>query len=140
FKYLVLEKIIPDDPSELLSGPKLEKKLPDVLEYSEVRAIIDGIDVSEELGHRNKAIFETLYSCGLRVSELVNLKISNVYIQEQYIRVVGKNNKERLIPIGEIALQAITIYLENFRRQGVKPKKGDEDVLFLNRRNGRLTR
>lgn len=139
FGYLILENIITTNPSTLLETPKLERKLPDFLTIEEVQQISDAIDVSTREGTRNKAIIETLYSCGLRVSELTNLKITNIYPTPGFVRIFGKGSKERLIPIGKTALKYIQIYLDNFRKQQV-PVKGSEDILFLNRRGKKLTR
>ena len=139
FKYLLLERIVETDPSELIDSPKLGRKLPDVLTVDEVVAIIDSIDLSTEEGERNKAILETLYGCGLRVSELINLQLSNLHLNEGIILVTGKGNKQRLVPLGEQAKRQITIYLKHCRNK-IEPKKPDVDIVFLNRRGGRLTR
>ena len=139
FKYCLIEEIITIDPAALLEAPKNIRKLPDTLSFEEIEQIIAKIDLSKPEGERNKAIIETLYSCGLRVSELVNLKISNLHIDVGYIRVTGKGNKERLIPIGSDAVKYIGIYKENIRTH-IDIKKGEEDYLFLNRRGARLSR
>ena len=139
FKYCLIEEIITIDPAALLEAPKNIRKLPDTLSFDEIELIIATIDLSKPEGERNKAIVETLYSCGLRVSELVNLKISNLHIDVGYIRVTGKGNKERLIPIGSDAVKYIGIYKENIRTH-IDIKKGEEDYLFLNRRGARLSR
>lgn len=139
YKYLLLEDVITISPVELLESPKIGRKLPDTLEYEEVEALIDAIDLSHPQGTRNKAIIETLYSCGLRVSELINLEISNLYFDEGFIRVTGKGDKERLIPIGNSAIKYIKHYFEQDRNHA-DPKDGHEDFLFLNRRGARLTR
>lgn len=110
FKFLHLEKVRKDDPAELLEGPKLAKKLPDFLTESEIELLISSIDLSSPQGHRNKAIIETLYGCGLRVSELVSLKWSQIYWEEGFIRVIGKNNKERLVPVARHTLNQILLY------------------------------
>ncbi|HEY9362051.1 MAG TPA: tyrosine-type recombinase/integrase, partial [Chitinophagaceae bacterium] len=115
YKYCLQENITSTDPTALLETPKLAKKLPDVLSFSEIEKIIKAIDVSTPEGTRNKAIIETLYSCGLRVSELINLKLSCLYIDAEYVRVTGKGDKERLVPIGASAIKHITIYTENIR-------------------------
>jgi integrase/recombinase XerD len=139
YKYCLLEDIATKDPTTLLEAPKLLRQLPDVLSFEEIEAIIARIDLSTPEGGRNKAILETLYSCGLRVSEVVNLKLSQLYFDVGFIRVVGKGNKERLVPIGSSAIKYISIYKNNIRvHQAVKP--GEEDILFLNRRGRRLTR
>ncbi len=140
FKYLLLEDAIKDDPSELIDGPKLSRKIPDVLSYEEISRIIDTIDLSQDHGHRNKAMLETLYACGLRVSELINLLISNYFPDIGFIRIIGKNNKERIVPIGESAIEQINIYLEHYRKKQANVQKGFEDHLFLNRRGKMLTR
>ena len=139
YKYLMMEDIIDDDPTELLEGPKIGRKIPDVLNYEEIEAILDAIDLSKEQGHRNKAIIETLYACGLRVSELINLKISNYFPDIEFIKVIGKNNKERIIPIGAEAIKNIDIYIKNYRNK-INIQKGNEDYIFLNRRGKKLTR
>lgn len=139
FKYCLAENIIESDPTALLESPKLGKRLPDFLTLEEIQQLLDAIDLSTPEGTRNKAIIETLYSCGLRVSELTGLMISNIYFDEEFIRVVGKGNKERLIPIGSDALKYIKIYLEQVRR--LQPiAKDASDVLFLNRRGRPLSR
>lgn len=139
YKYLLLEDVIDDDPTELLEGPKLRRKIPEVLNYEEITAILDSIDMSEDNGHRNRALLETLYACGLRVSELIGLKISNFYHEEGFVRVIGKNNKERIVPIGEEAIRQNLYYIEN-QRCHLDIKKGHEDILYLNRRGKGLSR
>jgi len=140
YKYLMMEDAISDDPTDGIAGPKLSRYLPDVLSIEEVEAIIAAIDMSEPTGPRNRAMLETLYACGLRVSELVNLRRSHCFPDQGFLRVVGKNNKERLIPIGNTAIKHIEIYLDTVRRHlpAIAPK--DEDILFLNRRGSRLSR
>lgn len=140
YKYLMMEDAISDDPTDGIAGPKLSRYLPDVLSIEEVEAIIAAIDMSEPTGPRNRAMLETLYACGLRVSELVNLRRSHYFPDQGFLRVVGKNNKERLIPIGNTAIKHIEIYLDTVRRHlpAIAPK--DEDILFLNRRGSRLSR
>lgn len=138
FHYLLLEDIIIDDPTELIESPKLSRKLPDVLNVEEIDALLTAIDLSKPEGHRNKAIIETLYSCGLRVSELINLQLSNLYFDEGFIKVVGKGNKERLVPIGNRAIQQIKLYLP--QRNQLPIQKKFENTLFLNRRGAQLTR
>ena len=140
FGYLVIDGYMQQDPSELIEGPKLEKHLPDVLSIEEVDAIINHIDLSHPQGHRNRAMIETLYACGLRVSELVGLKISGIFPDIGFIKVLGKNNKERIVPIGESALNQIDIYIRYDRNQLKKIKKGNEEILFLNRNGGKLSR
>jgi integrase/recombinase XerD len=139
YKYCLLEQISITDPTALLESPKLKRHLPDVLSFEEIENIIGAIDLSTPEGGRNKAILETLYSCGLRVSELVNLTISSLHLDVGFIRVIGKGDKERLVPIGSEAINYITIYKENIRVH-VTVKPGNEDVLFLNRNGTKLSR
>jgi integrase/recombinase XerD len=139
FNYLILEDIIQSNPTELLEAPKTARKLPDTLAFEELEKLFDAIDMSTQEGTRNKAILETMYSCGLRVTELTELKISNIYADVEFIKVIGKGNKERLVPIGASALKFIQIYIENIRAH-IVPKKNAEDILFLNRRGGKLSR
>jgi len=139
FNYLMLENLIQEDPSAMLESPKHNRKLPDVLSYNEINDLITAIDASKPEGMRNKAMLEVLYGCGLRVSELITLKISDLNIPSEYIRVIGKGNKERIIPIGHIALKLITIYLTEVRVH-LKIKKGNEDFVFLNRLGTHLSR
>lgn len=139
YKYLLIEEIIKDDPTQLLESPKLGDRFPIVLHYDEIQKLIDAIDLSTPEGERNKAMLETIYSCGLRVSELINLKISNLYSLEGFIKITGKGNKERLVPIGDAALDQIKIYLENVRCH-LSIKHGNEDILFLNKRGAKLSR
>ena len=139
YKFLLMEDAINHNPTELLEGPKLSRKLPDNLSYDEIKQLINVIDLSTPEGTRNKAMLETLYSCGLRVSELVNLKISNLFLEVEFIKVVGKGNKERLIPIGSDAIKYINIYRSTVRNQ-IVIKPGSEDYLFLNRRGNLLSR
>ncbi|NII28232.1 site-specific tyrosine recombinase XerD [Pseudoflavitalea sp. X16] len=139
YKYCSLEQIVTNDPTVLLEAPKLKRALPDVLSVDEIESIISQIDLSKPEGGRNKAILETMYSCGLRVSEVVNLRISQLYLDVGFIRVIGKGDKERLVPIGTSATKYITIYRNDIRVH-VPIKKGQEDILFLNRRGSKLTR
>jgi integrase/recombinase XerD len=139
YKYCLIENIVTKDPTTLLETPKLKRALPDVLTFDEIEAIIAQIDLSKPEGGRNKAILETMYSCGLRVSEVVNLKISALYLDVGFIRVTGKGDKERLVPIGDSAIKYITIYKRDIRVH-MPVQKGYEDILFLNRRGARLTR
>jgi integrase/recombinase XerD len=139
YHYLLMENVVNVDPTELLDAPKTGRKLPDTLSKTEIEKILKSIDRSKPEGERNRAMLETLYSCGLRVSELVNLKISDIFMDEEYIRVVGKGNKERLVPVGGIALNHIRIYLDTIRPH-VTVQNGEEDILFLNKRGRRLTR
>ena len=139
YKYCLIEHIITNDPTTLLEAPKLKRILPDTLSFDEIEKMIGEIDLSKPEGGRNKAILETLYSCGLRVTELVNLKMSQLYFDVGFIRVLGKGDKERLIPVGSSAIKYIKIYLKNIRvHNSVKP--GNEDIVFLNRRGSKLTR
>ena len=139
YKYCLQEQIVIKDPTALLESPKLKRSLPDVLSFDEIESIISAIDLSTQEGVRNKAVIETLYSCGLRVTELVNLKISCLYLDVGFIRVIGKGDKERLVPIGESAIKHITIY-KNTIRVHLPIKPGNEDILFLNRRGRKLSR
>jgi len=139
YKYLIIENIVKNDPAELLESPKINRKLPDVLSIDEINRLLDEIDRSTPQGERNKAILETLYGCGLRVSELVNLKISDIHFNEGFVRIIGKGNKERLAPIGNVAMKQIRIYLENVRNH-IEIKKGNSDILFLNSRGSKLSR
>jgi integrase/recombinase XerD len=139
FNYLMLEDIIKSNPTELLEAPKTARKLPDTLAFEELEKLLNAIDMSTQEGTRNKAILETMYSCGLRVTELTELKISNIYADVEFIKVIGKGNKERLVPIGASALKYIQIYIETIRAH-IIPNKNAEDILFLNRRGGKLSR
>ncbi len=139
YKYLMFEEVIDKDPTALLEGPKLGRKLPDTLDYLEIVKLFEAIDLSKPEGARNRAMLEVLYSSGLRVSELVELKISNVYFDIGFVRVIGKGNKERLVPIGRDALKYLKIYLEEIRVH-VPVKKGFESHVFLNRNGKKLTR
>jgi integrase/recombinase XerD len=139
YKYCLLEQIVSKDPTTLLEAPKLKRALPDVLSFEEIENIISQVDLSKPEGGRNKAILETMYSCGLRVSEVVNLKISQLYIDVGFIRVIGKGDKERLVPIGSSAAKYIAIYRKEIRNH-VPVKSGEEDILFLNNRGTKLSR
>ena len=139
YKYLLTEQLITIDPSTLLEAPKTRRKLPDTLSFEEIELLIGAIDLSSPEGTRNKAILETMYSCGLRVSELVGLKISCLYLDIGFIRVIGKGDKERLVPIGSDAIKCIKIYKDTVRsHQSVSEK--NQDILFLNRRGNALSR
>ena len=140
FKFMLLEDIIEDDPTNLISGPKIGQKLPDVLSIEEINRMLNSIDLSHPQGTRNKAIIETLYASGLRVTELISLRISHLYFDDNMIRVIGKNNKERLVPIGSEAIKHVNLYLEGERKGAMNVQKGNEDILFLNRRGKGLTR
>ncbi|MCP9753611.1 site-specific tyrosine recombinase XerD [Lacihabitans sp. CCS-44] len=139
FEYLFIEKIVIYDPTELISSPRITRKLPETLHLHEIEAMIANIDLSTPEGPRNKAIIEIMYSCGLRVSELISLKISDCLFQEGFIRVVGKGNKMRLVPIGNEAIKFSKIYLHGVRIQ-LNIEQGQEDFLFLNRRGKALSR
>tara|TARA_B110000483_G_scaffold22548_1_gene26011 strand:+ start:8558 stop:9475 length:918 start_codon:yes stop_codon:yes gene_type:complete len=139
YKYLRIEQIISKDPCEMLDAPKLSRKLPDTLSYAEIQQIIDHIDLSTDEGIRNRAIIETLYSCGLRVSELTTLKRAHLFFDADFIKVFGKGEKERLVPIGSEAIKQINIYIDNIRNH-INIQKGHENTLFLNRRGKGLSR
>jgi integrase/recombinase XerD len=139
YKYLLLEDIVKIDPTQLLEAPKTRRQLPDVLTFDEIERIIAKVKAGTPEGQRNRAILETMYSCGLRVSEVTGLKISQLHFDQGFIRVVGKGDKERLVPIGKDAMKYINIYKEEVRVH-VPIKKGQEDILFLNRRGSALTR
>lgn len=139
YKYLLMEDMIKIDPSELLESPKIQRKLPDTLSYQDINKMINIIDLSKPEGGRNKAILEVLYGCGLRVSELTELKLSNLYLDIEFIKVTGKGSKERLVPIGASAVKALKIWIESIRVH-IPIKKGEEDLVFLNRRGARLSR
>lgn len=139
YTYCLVEQITRTDPTALLEAPKLQRKLPDTLSYEEIELLIAAIDLSKPEGERNKAILETMYSCGLRVSEIVSLQISCLYLDAGFIRVIGKGNKERLVPIGENAIRQLNIYLNQVRAHQTV-QSGAEDIVFLNRRGQALTR
>ena len=139
FKYLIIEDYITNDPTMLIENPKIGLKLPEVLSVDEIELIISSIDLSNKQGERNRAILETLYSCGLRVTELINLKISNINFKEGYIKVIGKGDKERLTPIGSNALKYISMYVNEVRIHQ-KISKNHEDFVFLNNRGSKLSR
>ena len=139
FKYLAFENLIQIDPTEFIESPKLDRKLPDTLSFPEIELLLESIDMSTNEGTRNRAILELLYSCGLRVSELINLQLSNCFFEIGFIRVLGKGSKVRIVPIGRDAIKYTTIYLETIR--SYQPIKEDcEDIAFLNRRGGKLSR
>jgi integrase/recombinase XerD len=139
YRYLLLEDIMADDPASLLETPKLRRKLPDTLNPDEVAAMIDSIDLSRAEGERNRAMLETLYGSGLRVSELTGLRISNIYFRDGFLKILGKGDKERLVPLGSIAAKRITTYLKEVRSHQ-EVKKGFEDHVFLNNRGAALSR
>jgi integrase/recombinase XerD len=142
YKYLLFEELVEKDPTVLIEGPKLGRKLPDTLSYPEIEKLLEAIDLSKPEGGRNRAMIEILYSSGLRVSELIDLKLTNVYSDAGFLRVVGKGNKERLVPIGRDALKYLNLYVEQIR--GIAPhkpaQKGFEPYVFLNRYGRKLTR
>jgi len=139
FKYLMFEELIEKDPTELIEGPKIGRKLPDTLSYPEIEKLLEAIDLSKPAGGRNRAMLEVLYSSGLRVSELVDLKLNNIYFDVGFLRVIGKGNKERLVPIGRDALKYLKIYIQEIRVH-IPIQKGFEADVFLNNRGKRLTR
>lgn len=139
FSYLIFEDYRDDNPLELIESPRLGRKLPDTLSIEEIDALINAVDLSSNEGERNRAMLETLYGCGLRVSELVELKISDLFFEEGFIKITGKGNKQRFVPIAEITQKYIEIYKNEIRRHQVIDKN-DSDVLFLNRRGKKLTR
>ena len=138
YHYLILDGKLEEDPTELLESPKIGLKLPEVLTIGEIDSILDAIDLSSPQGHRNRAMLEVLYSCGLRVSELINLQISNLYLKEEYIVVIGKGDKQRIVPISRCAIKELDYWMQD--RSFIEPKKGEEDIVFLIRRGTRLTR
>ncbi len=140
YKYLLSEEIIGHDPTELLEGPRLARRIPEVLAYEEIQAMLRVIDLSTPQGVRNRAILETLYACGLRVSELTELRLSNLFLDVGFIKVIGKGDKERIVPIGEAAAKHIRLYVEGVRRAQLNIRKADENIVFLNRRGRKLTR
>lgn len=139
FKFLKLENYIAEDPSQLLEMPKTTRKLPEILSADEIQLIVENIDRSTPEGERNRAIIETLYSCGLRVSELIELRISNLYFNDGFIKVIGKGDKERFAPIGSIAMKHILLYMDQVRVH-LTIQKGNEDFVFLNRNGRKLSR
>lgn len=139
YRFLLIEDIVKNDPTQLLDMPRIGRKLPDTLSVNEINIMIDAVDLSSKEGERNRAILETLYGCGLRVTELINLKISDVYFNEGFVRVTGKGNKERLVPIGREALRHLGNYIQHVRIMH-KIRKGSEDIIFLNNRGSKLSR
>ena len=138
FRFLQLDGYREDDPTELLESPQIGDHLPEVLSTQEIDQLEESIDLSKWEGHRNRAIIEALFSCGLRVSELVNLKLSDLYIDEEFVRVLGKGSKERLVPISKKAIRELTYWFDDRKQMKIKP--GEEDYVFLNRRGAHLTR
>jgi integrase/recombinase XerD len=139
FSYLIFEDYRSDNPMELIETPKTGRKLPDTLSIDEIDALISAIDLTTNEGERNRAMLETLYGCGLRVSELVSLKISDLFFDEGFVKITGKGNKQRFVPVGNLTQKYIQIY-RDYKRTDLKIKKGQEDTLFLNRRGNQLTR
>lgn len=139
FDYLIFEDLRKENPTDLLESPKIGRKLPDTLSEVEINQIIAAIDLSKPEGERNRAMLETLYSCGLRVSEMIGLKVSDLFFDEGFIKVIGKGNKQRFVPINNYMIQLIETY-KNLIRSGIKTQKGFEDTLFLNRRGKQLSR
>ena len=139
YAYLIQEKIVEENPTQLISSPSIGRHIPDVLTYEEICSMIENIDLSQQFGHRNKAILEVMYGCGLRVSETISLKISNIYINDEFIRIIGKGDKERLIPISQSIIKTLNLYIEGERKtQKINPKY--TDTLFINRRGSGLSR
>ena len=139
FKYLLVHDIIDHDPSEMVLGPQTGRKLPTVLTPNEIDDLINAVDLGSETGYRNRAILETLYGCGLRVSELISLKLTDLHFAESYLKIKGKGSKERLVPIGRGMKDAITLYIHNYR-DTLNIYHKDENILFLNRRGKKMTR
>lgn len=140
YKFLLVEDLLDEDPTEMLEGPRLHRKMPDVLSLHDIQRMLSSIDLSDPQGHRNRAIVETLYACGLRVSELVNLRLTNLFLEAGFIKVLGKNDKERLVPIGGEAVKYLRHYLDHIRSKQEVVKPGEENFVFLNRRGARLSR
>lgn len=140
FRYLILEDTIQIDPTDLIEGPKIGRKMPEVLAFDEIESALATIDLSQPQGTRNRAILETLYACGLRVSELVNLQISNLFLDIGFVKVIGKNNKERIVPMGQSAIKYLKLYLEHDRKKLAKIDASASDSVFLNRRGKALSR
>jgi integrase/recombinase XerD len=140
YKYLMVEDLLDDDPSELLESPRMRRKIPEVLSVFEIQKMLDAVDLSDPQGQRNRSILEVLYACGLRVSELVNLRLTQLFLDAGFLKVLGKNNKERLVPIGADAVKFLKIYLEDVRSLQGNIKKEAENVVFLNRRGGKMSR
>lgn len=140
WRYLLAEDLSSTDPTELLQGPRLPRAIPEVLTYEEIQQLLSAIDLSTDHGVRDRAMLETLYASGLRVSELTHLRMSNLFLEVGFLKVVGKGNKERIVPIGEEAARHIQLYVEGVRRRMMNIASGSEDILFLNRRGGGLSR
>jgi len=140
YKFLLVEDLLDEDPTEMLESPRLNRKMPDVLSLHDIQRMLATIDLSEPQGTRNRAIVETLYACGLRVSELVHLRMTNLFLEAGFIKVLGKNDKERLVPIGGEAVKYLRMYLDHIRSKQERIKAGEENVVFLNNRGARLSR
>ena len=140
YKYLLVEDLMENDPTELLESPRMRRKIPEVLSVHEVQAMLQAVDLSDPQGQRNRAMLEMLYACGLRVSELVNLRLTQLFLDANFLKVLGKNNKERLVPIGAEAVKYLQIYLENVRNLQKNIKKEADNVVFLNRRGEKMSR
>lgn len=140
YKFLLVEDLLDEDPTELLEGPRLRRKMPEVLSIHEIQRMLDAIDLSEPQGVRNRAMVETLYACGLRASELVNLKITNLFLDAGFVKVWGKNDKERLVPIGGEAVRFLRMYLDHVRTLQGNIQGGHENAVFLNRRGAKMSR
>lgn len=140
YKFLLLEDLIDDDPTELLESPRMKRKIPEVLTVFEVQQMMDAVDLSVDRGVRNRAMLETLYACGMRVSELVDMRLTNLFFDVGFVKVIGKGDKERIIPIGEDAMKHIGLYIEHVRKKQKNIQKGHENFVFLNRRGQKLTR
>lgn len=140
YKFLMVEDLLDDDPTELLESPRMRRKIPEVLSVQEIQLMLDAVDLSDPQGQRNRAILEVLYACGLRVSELVNLRLTQLFLEASFIKVLGKNNKERLVPIGAEAVKFLQIYLDNVRALQENLKREAENVVFINRRGGKMSR
>ena len=139
YAYLIQEKIIKENPTQLISSPSIGRRIPDILTYEEICSMIDNIDLSQQFGHRNKAIIEIMYGCGLRVSEVISLKISNIYTKDEFIKVLGKGDKERLIPISKSIIKTLYLYIDGERKhQNITSK--NTDTVFINRRGSGLSR
>jgi len=139
WRYLIQENLAEDDPTVLISSPSLGRHLPEVLSYQEIQKMIDSIDLSQPNGHRNKAMIEVMYGCGLRVSELINLQISDIYKGDGFLRIIGKGSKERLVPIGDSSLKIVFQYIDGARKH-ITPQPKCTDIVFLNKRGTGLTR
>ena len=139
YKFLLIEGYISNSPAELLASPKIGVKIPTVLSIDEVNKLIKSIDLSSKHGERNRAIIETIYACGLRVTELINLKISNIFFKDNFLKIIGKGNKERLCPIADKTLNYLKIYIDEIRNHSIIKEK-DSDIVFLNNRGSKLSR